>query len=248
MTDFAAGDAGWIAGLLWQKGWRPFHLDGTSIGIAINDQIAKDWANYWQKLIDAKAVDTAPVWTSEWFAGLDNGTYASWVTAAWGPALMSSSMKASVGKWRAAKQPQWTAGEYAVSNWGGSTVAAMAGSPNLEAATLFATFMGADLEVAKYWNTEIFLFPVVKEVLADPAVLDHKYDFYGGQAVNQIFADASSHVDPSFEFAPFQDYVNTHIQDELSASLGGNGTLADAFDRVQDAIVAYATDQGYTVV
>ena len=70
----------------------------------------------------------------------------------------------------------------------------------------------------------------------------------GGQAVNQIFADASSHVDPSFEFAPFQDYVNTHIQDELSASLGGNGTLADAFDRVQDAIVAYATDQGYTVV
>ncbi len=129
MTDFAAGDAGWIAGLLWQKGWRPFHLDGTSIGIAINDQIAKDWANYWQKLIDAKAVDTAPVWTSEWFAGLDNGTYASWVTAAWGPALMSSSMKASVGKWRAAKMPQWTAGEYAVSNWGGSTVAAMAGSP-----------------------------------------------------------------------------------------------------------------------
>ena len=89
MTDFAAGDAGWVAGVLWQKGWRPFHLDGTNISIAINDQIAKDWANYWQKLIDAKAVDTAPVWTSEWFAGLDNGTYASWVTAAWGPALMS---------------------------------------------------------------------------------------------------------------------------------------------------------------
>ena len=144
--------------------------------------------------------------------------------------------------------PQWTAGEYAVSNWGGSTVAAMAGSPNLEAATLFATFMGADLEVAKYWNTEIFLFPVVKEVLADPAVLDHKYDFYGGQAVNQIFADASSHVDPSFQFAPFQDYVNATSQDELTAAIGGNGTLADAFDRVQDAIVAYATDQGYTVV
>ena len=88
---------------------------------------------------------------------------------------------------------------------------------------------------------------MLKEVLADPAVLDHKYDFYGGQAVNQIFAEASSHVDPSFEFAPFQDYVNTHIQDEFSASIGGNGTLADAFDRVQDAIVEYATDQGYTV-
>ena len=132
MTDFAAGDAGWVAAVLWQKGWRPFHLEGTNISIAINDQIAKDWANYWQKLIDAKAVDVAPVWTSEWFAGLDNGTYASWVTAAWGPALMASSMKESVGKWRAAKIPQWKAGEYVVSNWGGSTVAAMAGTPNLE--------------------------------------------------------------------------------------------------------------------
>ena len=27
---------------------------------------------------------------------------------------MASSMKASVGKWRAAKQPQWKAGEYVV--------------------------------------------------------------------------------------------------------------------------------------
>ncbi len=247
MTDFAAGDAGWVTACLWQKGWRPFHLDGTTISIALNDQIAKDWANYWQKLIDAKAVDVAPVWTSEWFAGLDNGKYASWVTAAWGPALMASSMKESVGKWRAAKMPQWNAGEYVDSNWGGSTVAAMTSTPHLKEATLFATFMGGNLEVAKYWNEEIFLFPVVKDVLNDPAVLDHKYDFYGGQQVNKIFAEASAHVDPSFEFAPFQDYVNTHIQDELSASLGGNGTLADAFDRVQDAIVAYATDQGYTV-
>ncbi len=247
MTDFAAGDAGWVAAVLWQKGWRPFHLEGTEITIAINDQIAKDWANYWQKLIDAKAVDVAPVWTSEWFAGLDNGTYASWITAAWGPALMASSMKESVGKWRAAKIPQWNAGEYVDSNWGGSTVAAMKGTPHLKEAAMFAMFMGGDPEVAQYFNSEIFFFPVLKALLTDPTVLDRKYDFYGGQQVNKVFAEASSHVDPSFEFAPFQDYVNTHIQDELSAAIGGNGTLADAFDRVQDAIVEYATDQGYTV-
>ena len=48
---------------------RPFHLDGTNISIAINDPIAKEWANYWQKLIDAKAVNITPMWTCEWFAG-----------------------------------------------------------------------------------------------------------------------------------------------------------------------------------
>ena len=34
---------------------------------------------------------------------------------------------------------------------------------------------------------------------------------------------------------------------EVAAAIGGNGTLADAFDRMQDAIVSYAKDQGYTV-
>ena len=41
--------------------------------------------------------------------------------------------------------------------------------------------------------------------------------------------------------------MNAHIQDEIAASVGGNGTIAEAFDRVQDAIVEYASDQGYTV-
>lgn len=247
ITNFGAADAGWIAGMLWQKGWRPFDVDGTNIAIKINDQNAKDWANYWQKLIDAKAVDTAPVWTAEWFAGLDNGTYATWVTAAWGPVLMISSMKESVGKWRAAKQPQWNAGDYVISNWGGSNFSVFNTSPHPKEATEFALWMGANLDTAKYWNQKQFLFPVLKEVLADPSVLNYEYDFYGGQQVNKIFAEAEDHVDPSFQFAPFQDHVNQVIQDEIAASLGGNGTIADAFDRVQDAIVAYATDQGYTV-
>lgn len=248
ITDFVgSADAGWVAGMLWQKGWRPFHLDGTNITIKLNDQIAKDWAAYWQKLIDAKAVDTAPAWTADWFAGFDSGKYASWVTAAWGPVLMISAMKQSVGKWRAAKMPQWKKGDYVISNWGGSTFATFSATQHLKEATQFAMWMGGNPDTAKFWNQKEFLFPVLKEVLADPAVLETKFEFYGGQQVNKIFAEAEDHVDPSFEFAPFQDYVNTHIQDEFAAAIGGNGTLADAFDRVQDAIVAYAKDQGYTV-
>ncbi len=74
-----------------------------------------------------------------------------------------------------------------------------------------------------------------------------KYDFYGGQAVNEIFATAENEVDPSFQFAPFQDYVNSQLQDALAAALAGKGTLTAAFDAVQYTIVGYAGDQGYTV-
>ena len=248
LADFGAADAGWIAAVLWQKGWRPFHTEGTNIHIAINDQTAKDWANWMQAMIDAKAIDTKPEWTTDWFAKFDNGTYASWTTAAWGPTLMASSMKQSAGKWRAAPVPQWKAGDQVVSNWGGSTFAAMNTTQHLKEATTFATFMGGDPDAGKFWNQKEYLFPTQKALVDDKELMGTKYDFYGGQAVNEVFADAENHVDPSFEFAPFQDYVNAQLQDELAAALSGKGKLADAFDRVQNTIVGYAGDQGFTVV
>lgn len=246
LTNFGI-DAGWIGAVLWQAGARPFHVDGTNIRIDINGPIAKKWADYWQALLDAKAVNTMPMWTSEWFAAFDDGTNVTWITAAWGPAVMSGSMKTSVGKWRAAAIPQWDKGGKASSNWGGSTFAAFTSSPHLKEATEFAMFMGGDPDSGKYWNQKQFFFPVLKDLVADNELMGTKYDFYGGQAVNEIFATAANQVDPSFEFAPFQDYVNSQLQDELNAAVGGKGTLSEALDRVQATVVAYATDQGYTV-
>jgi multiple sugar transport system substrate-binding protein len=108
--------------------------------------------------------------------------------------------------------------------------------------------MGGDPDVGRFWNQKEFLFPTQKALIADQSLMGTKYDFYGGQAVNEIFAAAENEVDPSFQFAPFQDYVNTQLQDALSAALAGKGTLSAAFDQVQDTIVGYAGDQGYTVV
>ena len=34
----------------------------------------------------------------------------------------------------------------------------------------------------------------------------------------------------------------------MASAIAGNGTLAEAFDRVQDTVVAYANDQGFTVL
>jgi multiple sugar transport system substrate-binding protein len=37
------------------------------------------------------------------------------------------------------------------------------------------------------------------------------------------------------------------MEDEFGASLRGNGTLSDAFDRIQAAVVTFAKEQGFTV-
>jgi multiple sugar transport system substrate-binding protein len=38
------------------------------------------------------------------------------------------------------------------------------------------------------------------------------------------------------------------MTDEFGAAVSGKGTLADAFDRIQDSVVTYAKDQGFTVL
>ena len=90
---------------------------------------------------------------------------------------MASSMKASVGKWRAAPMPQYKKGDQIDSNWGGSNFSAFTTSPHLKEATLFATFMGGDAEAGKFWNTKEFLFPVQKSLIDDKELMGTKYDF-----------------------------------------------------------------------
>ena len=61
-----------------------------------------------------------------------------------------------------------------------------------------------------------------------------------------MFAKSSNAVTP-FEWSPFQRFLYQSMSDEFGASIAGNGTLSDAFDRIQDAVVAYAQEQGFTV-
>ena len=63
--------------------------------------------------------------TTEWYTGLDEGRYATWVAAGWGPVFLSGVAKNSSGKWRASDLPQKDANAFVTSNWGGSTLAVM---------------------------------------------------------------------------------------------------------------------------
>jgi multiple sugar transport system substrate-binding protein len=249
LTNFGGtADGGWVIALLAQAGWKPFEINGTDLKLNLNDAVAKKWAAYWQGLIDAHAVGVkTPVWTTDWFTGLDEGIYASWMTGAWGAVFIPQFAKKSNGHWRAAPLPQWEEGKYVSANLGGSTFAVFKTTKHPKEATQLAMFLGSNPEAARLWNTKQFLFPVLKELVGDPELMSHKYDLYGGQAVNEIFVESAKHVDSTFQYAPFQDYLAGQVQQELSASIGGKGSLGDAFDRLQEVVTAYCNDQGYTV-
>ncbi len=247
LTDATFSDGGWVNSLLWQAGCRPFEVNGTEISIQVNGEIPKKFAAYWQKLLDAKAIEAKPGFVTEWYTSLDQGRYATWVTAGWGPVFLTSFAKNSAGKWRAAPIPQWDASKFVSANWGGSTLAVLASSRRPKEAAELAIWLTTNPQATSLYTTKQFLFPVLNSLLDSPDFADKPFDFYGGQSVNQVFVQSAKAVDPSFQWSPFQDYANQAMGDELGAAAGGKGTLAEAFDRLQDNFVQYARDQGFTV-
>jgi multiple sugar transport system substrate-binding protein len=246
ITDalFSSGD--WVNALLWPMGWKPVTRDGDKLVININDKVSKDFAAYWQDLITAGVIETKPGFNNEWYTGLDTGRYATWLTAGWGPVFLTSFAKTSAGQWRAADLPQWDTSKFATGNWGGSSLAVMKATQHLPEAAEVAIWLTTDPEATKLYTTKQFFFPTTNALLSSPEWAGNKMDFYGGQAVNEVFAKSSNAVVP-FEWSPFQSFLYQSMSDEFGASIGGKGTLSDAFDRIQDAVVTYAKEQGFTV-
>jgi multiple sugar transport system substrate-binding protein len=84
-------------------------------------------------------------------------------------------------------------------------------------------------------------------VLADPAFAGDKPEFYGGQQVNQVFADIGNTVDPSFQWPPFLDQVVTDWTETVGKSLADKTDTVAALDQWQSRITTFAKNQGFTV-
>ena len=194
ITNIAPNDPGAWMGHLWQAGAKPFEvISPTEVRISVNDETSKQVAAFWQSLINEGVVSADPDFTDEWYRRLADGTYASWLVAAWGPVFLQGIAEDTSGSWRAAVLPQWTADANVAGNWGGSTSAVITGTQNPIAAAKFAEFLNTDPASTKKFATEQFLFPATKALLTDPEFIGQEPEFYGGQQVNQLFAEHQRH-------------------------------------------------------
>jgi multiple sugar transport system substrate-binding protein len=246
MTDFPSSDGSWFNAFLWQAGSRPFKINGTTVTIHMDDAPALQVANYWGDLVKSGAVSTGQDWTNDWYAGLSNGTIATWLTAAWAPTDLAGSAAGTAGKWRVAPLPQWTGGAQVSSNWGGSTDAVTAQGKHPKEAAEFAMWLNDNQDSASLLTKQLYLFPTQKSVLNDPSFVS-PMDFYGGQEVNSIFVQSSSQVDKTFQWSPFQDYAYSQLENQLADAVSGKISFEQAMHNTQQAVVSYAQSQGFTV-
>jgi multiple sugar transport system substrate-binding protein len=248
LTNLAANGSGVWMGLAWQAGAKPFEYSGgEKIGVSVNNETSQKLADYWGGLVKDGVVSTDPDFTDQWYQGLNQGKYATWLTAAWGPVFLSTSAKDTSGKWRAAPLPQWNAGENKAGNWGGSTSAVIKTTKNPIAAAKFAEFLNTDAESTMMLATQQFLFPPTKSTLTNPTFVGQKPEFYGGQQVNELFVQISGTVSTEFQWPPFMDQASNDWNETVGKSFADKSDTGVALDQWQERVTSYAKSQGFTV-
>lgn len=237
----------WLA-FLWQAGAKPFGYDGDkTVTINVNSDRAKEVVTYWEGMIKDDLVSIDPDFTDEWYQGLNQGKYAGWLTAAWAPVFLSGAAADTSGLWRAAPLPQWEEGDNVSGNWGGSSNAVLQSSENPIAAYELAKWINNAEEPTLKFATEQFLFPTTTALLSNPEFTEQEPEFYGGQKVNSLFAEISDTVDTDFQWLPFMDFAYSSFADTFGAEAAAKGDFAAGLDAWQEALVAYAEQQGFTV-
>ncbi|OLT02604.1 hypothetical protein BJF90_29115 [Pseudonocardia sp. CNS-004] len=239
-------DAGGVSSLLWQAGARPFALEGeSSLTIDFSDEGAATWAGTWNTLVSEGLVEPVPAYTDEWYRGMAEGRFATWVAGAWAPTFLQTVIPQAEGQWRVAPMPDY--GEPVVPENGGSSVAVTTQSECPAAAADFATWLNSDPAAAKELNGTSLLYPATSALVEDLAWLDAPMPFLGGQQANRVYVEASKQVPEGWQYTPFQDYTESVFPGTVGQALVNRTDLQAGLDAWGERLRTYATEQGFQV-
>jgi len=248
MTNFSAIDLQWVMSLMAQDNAWPFAYTGGS-NVTINWTGPKQmaFASYWQNLLSAHEVNATTDVSATSFADLDKGIDASWLSSAWGPSYFAPDAKTSLGDWRAAPLPQWTAGANVAANWGGSTYPVFTQSKHPREAAEFSEWLNA---TDASWNitktAPSSLFPTYLPLLNSASYKTITVPLSGSSTPGVQFTAAASQIQ-GVPWPPFMTEALTQSATVFAGVMNGKQTLQTAFKNFQNVLVNYAKAQGFTV-
>jgi len=248
MTNFSAIDLQWVMSLMAQDNAWPFAYTGGS-NVTINWTGPKQmaFASYWQNLLSAHEVNATTDVSATSFADLDKGIDASWLSSAWGPSYFAPDAKTSLGDWRAAPLPQWTAGANVAANWGGSTYPVFTQSKHPREAAEFSEWLNA---TDASWNitktAPSSLVPTYLPLLNSASYKTITVPLSGSSTPGVQFTAAASQIQ-GVPWPPFMTEALTQSATVFAGVMNGTQTLQTAFKNFQNVLVNYAKAQGFTV-
>jgi multiple sugar transport system substrate-binding protein len=240
------GDGLFVSSMSWQAGGHPFDVDGTNITIDLADEGVKKWTGVWNELVEGKLLSPTTSYTDDWYKQLGNGQIASLVSAAWMPGLLAQAAPDGAGDWQVAPMPTYDGGEPASANYGGSSQVVLNQTENPALAAAFVEFINTD-DAAVSELVSKGSFPALLSAVEDPAFADLPNEYFGGQATNQVFIEASKAVPTGWQYLPFQAYAQSIFADSVGQAYVNHTDLDPALLEWQESLVDYGNDQGYTV-
>ena len=252
-ASFAANQPAEVTALMYQNGAQPFEYDPANegvIGINLNSPEIKEVLDYWAGLVEKGLVGTEDQFTPEYIAGVIGGDYATYLSAAWAPGYLQGAgvgEGADAGVWATAPMPQWDASNPIAINWGGSafSVTSQASDPELAAKVAFGVYADqASLDDG--WQNQI-IFPLNVNVLESDEFLNYEVPFFNGQQANKDVYVPAANAYEGMTYTPIGQYYYSQLTEQIARINEGSATGSEAADALQEAVVAYAEEQGFTV-
>jgi multiple sugar transport system substrate-binding protein len=239
------GDAGFATSMIWQAGGQPFQTDGTDVTIDLQDAGSKKWTENWNRLVTEGLVAPTTSWSDEWFRGLGDGNIATLVIGAWMPGNLFSGAPGGSGNWRVAPMPTYDGAPASAENGGGGqAVTSQSKNPALAAGFLWWLNNSED-------SIKIFLesggFPSTNAELSSDDFLSEAPEYFGGQKINEVLADAAKDVVKGWNYLPYQVYANSIFGDTVGQSYQNGTDLNKGLTAWQDALAEYGNSQGFSV-
>lgn len=250
IADFPPNWWAFTQAMAAQKGWAPFTYDSASTDIGVNMATpeATEVLSFWEDLVDRGLVATDEAFTADYNASLVDGTYASYVAAAWGPGYLAGLSDADADAvWRAVPLPQWEGETPRMVNIGGSTFAVSEQAKDPELAAKVAIEVFGTEDAWKIGIEKAALFPLWKPILESDYFANLEYPFFDGQQINKdVFLAAAAGYE-GFTTPPFLTYVYDQGTQHLTAMVGGTEDAAAVLAGMQKDVSTYAKEQGFTV-
>jgi multiple sugar transport system substrate-binding protein len=253
MGDFGSNVPAWFTALMTQNGqkaWDYKSADPQNIGVNLNDDGSKKVADYWADLVSKGLVDTQDQFTTDYVGGLANGSYATYVSAAWAPGYLTGAGGAATGEgaeWAVAPLPQWDAAKPVSVNWGGSTFAVTSQAKDKDlAATVAKELYASDEELKDGVDTQT-IFPLNQKVLTADWFATTPVKFFNGQTANQEVYIPAENAYEGYTYSPFTTYYYSELTKSMLTIIDKSKTGSQALDDLQKTMEDYAKAQGFTV-
>lgn len=218
-------------------GGQWFSTDGESWTVDTASDGANKVADFWQQLLDAKAVKVVGRWSEDWGPALANDLIGT-IGAAWEAPILAGEAADQSGKWQIAQLFDLGAGTASGPDGGSGVVVSKT-----------CEFPEQAMKFNAWFNNQVDDLATQGLVVASnkaPAAPAYA-EFFGGQDVIAEFNTANTNMKP-FTFIPGWSVAQAYLSGDGGAA-GGDGSLkiADVFAKAGETAKQALTDLNLTV-